>query len=115
MEKPWKSLEKKPFPALPQDFGRNFTGDPLVKIPWVRRDLSGPKLLVMEWIDGIRCAGSHGAHGRMGSMAYVHMGPVLFMRMGSLWAGHGIKSSSRLRLECNPLRAHTCIVRCAGL
>lgn len=39
---------------IPQDFYANFDGDPLVKIPWVRRDLSGPKVLVMEWIDGIR-------------------------------------------------------------
>lgn len=29
--------------------------DPTVKIPWVRRDLSGNRVLVMEWIDGIRC------------------------------------------------------------
>ena len=26
-----------------------------MKIPWVRQDLCGPQLLVMEWIDGIRC------------------------------------------------------------
>ena len=26
-----------------------------MKIPWVRRDLSGPRVLTMEWIDGIRC------------------------------------------------------------
>lgn len=37
------------------DFGANFRGDKYVKIPWIRRDLSGPKVLVMEWIDGIRC------------------------------------------------------------
>lgn len=36
------------------DFYANFENDPNVKIPWVRRDLSGPKVLVMEWIDGIR-------------------------------------------------------------
>jgi hypothetical protein len=28
----------------PQDFYANFEGDPLVKIPWVRRDLSGPQV-----------------------------------------------------------------------
>ena len=39
----------------PQDFGRNYAGDPKVKIPWVRRDLSGGRILVMEWIDGLRC------------------------------------------------------------
>lgn len=38
-----------------QDFGKNFAGDSKVKIPWVRRDLCGPRLLVMEWVDGIRC------------------------------------------------------------
>ena len=38
-----------------QDFYRNFANDPKVKIPWVRRDLCGPRVLTMEWIDGIRC------------------------------------------------------------
>ena len=38
-----------------EDFGANFKNDANVKIPWVRRDLSGPKVLVMEWIDGVRC------------------------------------------------------------
>ena len=38
-----------------QDFHRNFRGDPKVKIPWVRRDLSGGRMLTMEWIDGLRC------------------------------------------------------------
>jgi predicted unusual protein kinase regulating ubiquinone biosynthesis (AarF/ABC1/UbiB family) len=38
-----------------EDFGANFKNDPIVKIPWVRRDISGPKVLVMEWIDGVRC------------------------------------------------------------
>ena len=38
-----------------QDFGRNFANDPTVKIPWVRPDLCGARVLVMEWIDGLRC------------------------------------------------------------
>lgn len=38
-----------------QLFQQNFKDDPTVKIPWVRRDLSGRKVIVMEWIDGIRC------------------------------------------------------------
>lgn len=38
-----------------QDFHRNFLNDPKVKIPWVRRDLCGKRVLVMEWIDGVRC------------------------------------------------------------
>ena len=37
------------------DFGRNFAGDPTVKIPWVRPDLTARRVLVMEWIDGMRC------------------------------------------------------------
>ncbi len=38
-----------------EDFRYNFRDDPYVKIPWVKRELSGPNVLVMEWIDGIRC------------------------------------------------------------
>ena len=38
-----------------EDFRNNFKGDSQVKIPWIRTDLSGPQVLVMEWIDGIRC------------------------------------------------------------
>ena len=43
-----------------EDFRANFANDEYVKIPWVRRDLSGPKVLVMEWIDGIRCTDVEG-------------------------------------------------------
>jgi hypothetical protein len=38
-----------------EDFYQNFKDDPSVKIPLVYRDLSGPQVLVMEWIDGVRC------------------------------------------------------------
>ncbi|KAE9586483.1 putative cadmium-transporting ATPase [Lupinus albus] len=38
-----------------EDFLENFKNDPTVKIPLVYRQLSGPRVLVMEWIDGIRC------------------------------------------------------------
>ncbi|ERM93687.1 uncharacterized aarF domain-containing protein kinase At4g31390, chloroplastic isoform X2 [Amborella trichopoda] len=37
------------------DFLENFKNDPTVKIPKVYKDLSGARVLVMEWIDGIRC------------------------------------------------------------
>lgn len=40
---------------LLQDFLDNFKDDPTVKIPWVRRDLCCPRVLVMEWINGRRC------------------------------------------------------------
>eukprot|EP00850_Spirogloea_muscicola_P013890 SM000096S24919 [mRNA] locus=s96:504103:508108:- [translate_table: standard] len=38
-----------------EDFYENFRNDPTVKIPLVYKGLSGPTVLVMEWIDGIRC------------------------------------------------------------
>lgn len=38
-----------------EDFLENFKDDPTVKIPQVYRKLSGSRVLVMEWIDGIRC------------------------------------------------------------
>ena len=34
-----------------------------MKIPWVRRDLSGGRILVMEWIDGLRCTDPKGIQG----------------------------------------------------
>eukprot|EP00271_Cylindrocystis_brebissonii_P015644 TRINITY_DN385_c0_g5_i1.p1 TRINITY_DN385_c0_g5~~TRINITY_DN385_c0_g5_i1.p1 ORF type:complete len:753 (+),score=111.06 TRINITY_DN385_c0_g5_i1:427-2685(+) len=38
-----------------QSFYENFFNDPTVKIPRVYRELSGELVLVMEWIDGVRC------------------------------------------------------------
>ncbi|EOA16162.1 hypothetical protein CARUB_v10004295mg [Capsella rubella] len=38
-----------------EDFLENFKDDPTVKIPRVYKNLCGPRVLVMEWIDGIRC------------------------------------------------------------
>ncbi|KAJ6830805.1 putative aarF domain-containing protein kinase, chloroplastic [Iris pallida] len=38
-----------------EDFLENFESDPTVKIPQVYKQLSGSRVLVMEWIDGIRC------------------------------------------------------------
>lgn len=38
-----------------EEFERNFRNDASVKIPWVRMDLCNQNMLVMEWIDGIRC------------------------------------------------------------
>ena len=31
-----------------------------MKIPWVRPDLCGSRMLVMEWIDGMRCTDPEG-------------------------------------------------------
>lgn len=38
-----------------EDFIVNFKNDPTVKIPLVYTKFSGSRVLVMEWIDGIRC------------------------------------------------------------
>lgn len=38
-----------------EDFIENFKNDPTVKIPRVYRQRCGQRVLVMEWIDGIRC------------------------------------------------------------
>jgi len=38
-----------------REFYANFRSDVRVRIPYVYSDLSGPKVLVMEWIDGVRC------------------------------------------------------------
>lgn len=38
-----------------EDFYENFKVSTTVKIPFVYKKLSGQRVLVMEWIDGIRC------------------------------------------------------------
>jgi predicted unusual protein kinase regulating ubiquinone biosynthesis (AarF/ABC1/UbiB family) len=64
-----------------EDFGRNFAGDPTVKIPWVRRDLSGRRVLVMEWIDGLRCTDPAGiAASGIDVDAFIRSGVVAGLR-----------------------------------
>ena len=64
-----------------QDFGRNFATDPTVKIPWVRADLSGPRVLVMEWIDGLRCTDPAGiAASGIDVDAFIRSGVVAGLR-----------------------------------
>ncbi|MCO5609155.1 hypothetical protein L7F22_063377 [Adiantum nelumboides] len=43
-----------------RDFLENFKDDATVKIPEVYQELSGERVLVMEWIDGIRCTDPQG-------------------------------------------------------
>ena len=38
-----------------RDFKRNFSDDPSVQIPGVYQELSSPRVLVMDWQDGVRC------------------------------------------------------------
>ena len=42
------------------DFYQNFENDPVVKIPKFYKELSGSKMLTMEWIDGVRCTDARG-------------------------------------------------------
>jgi predicted unusual protein kinase regulating ubiquinone biosynthesis (AarF/ABC1/UbiB family) len=43
-----------------QDFYSNYKDDPYVKIPKVYPEYCGEQLLVMEWIDGVRCTDPEG-------------------------------------------------------
>lgn len=43
-----------------QDFYDNFKDDPYVKIPKCYREYSSQRVLVMEWIDGVRCTDPQG-------------------------------------------------------
>lgn len=64
-----------------QDFYRNFARDPKVKIPWVRRDLSGGRVLVMEWIDGMRCTDPDGIRASgLDVMDFIRSGVVTGLR-----------------------------------
>ena len=65
-----------------QDFYNNFRGDPYVKIPWVRQDLTGRTCLVMEWIDGIRCTDPAAIHAcpTINVQDFIQIGVVTGMR-----------------------------------
>ncbi|QDZ21288.1 UbiB-like protein kinase [Chloropicon primus] len=63
-----------------QDFFDNFKGDKFVKIPWVRRDLSGPELITMEWIDGTRCTDPEGIRRRVKVDEFIRVGVVSGLR-----------------------------------
>jgi predicted unusual protein kinase regulating ubiquinone biosynthesis (AarF/ABC1/UbiB family) len=64
-----------------EDFRANFAGDPMVKIPWVRRDLTTPTVLVMEWIDGVRCTDVAGLRASgLDLPAFIRTGVVSGMR-----------------------------------
>lgn len=55
-------------------------GDPTVKIPWVRTPLCGPSVLVMEWIDGIRCTNPDAIRQRLDVDEFIRCGVVSGLR-----------------------------------
>ena len=63
-----------------EDFFRNFEGDPLVKIPWVDRSLSGEQVIVMEWIDGIRCTDPEAIRRALNADDFIRVGVVSALR-----------------------------------
>lgn len=82
---PWVSIPpvtdgpRCPPPPL-QEFFNNFMGDPTVKIPWVRTSLCGPSVLVMEWIDGIRCTNPDAIRQRLDVDEFIRCGVVSGLR-----------------------------------
>lgn len=82
-----------------QDFGRNFANDPTVKIPWVRPDLCGPRVLVMEWIDGVRCTNPAGIQSSgLNVSQFIRCGVVSGLRqlLEVCWPAHAYSSCSQL-------------------
>eukprot|EP00252_Welwitschia_mirabilis_P012976 TRINITY_DN2867_c0_g1_i3.p1 TRINITY_DN2867_c0_g1~~TRINITY_DN2867_c0_g1_i3.p1 ORF type:complete len:632 (-),score=111.05 TRINITY_DN2867_c0_g1_i3:415-2310(-) len=59
-EKLFEELDYKLEARNIEDFIENFKNDPTVKIPTVYKEFSGSRVLVMEWIDGIRCTDPQG-------------------------------------------------------
>lgn len=84
-----------------QDFYRNFANDPKVKIPWVRRDLCGPRVLTMEWIDGIRCTDPNGIRGSgMDVSEFIRCGVVTGLRQLLEVLAHTCIELAALSLHC---------------
>ncbi|XRA98415.1 ABC1-like kinase 8 [Pycnococcus provasolii] len=63
-----------------EDFGRNFADDPTVKIPICYRNLSGRDVIVMEWIDGIRCTDPEAISRELDRDTFIRTGVVSGMR-----------------------------------
>lgn len=57
-----------------RDFGRNFKGDPSVKIPEPFQKASGRRVLTMEWIDGVRCTDIKGIQDSMDVEEFISVG-----------------------------------------
>jgi len=62
------------------DFYENFRDDQYVKIPWVRKDLSGPEVITMEWIDGIRCTDPEAIKRNLDVSEFIRVGVVSGLR-----------------------------------
>jgi predicted unusual protein kinase regulating ubiquinone biosynthesis (AarF/ABC1/UbiB family) len=99
-----------------EDFGANFAGDAAVKIPWVRRDLSGPKVLVMEWIDGIRCTDVEGLRtSGIDLNAFIRTGVVSGMRqLLEFGLFHGDPHPGDYLFHSSVLLLHDCTRRSNG-
>eukprot|EP01025_Chloroclados_australasicus_P008476 TRINITY_DN1300_c1_g1_i1.p1 TRINITY_DN1300_c1_g1~~TRINITY_DN1300_c1_g1_i1.p1 ORF type:complete len:625 (-),score=96.31 TRINITY_DN1300_c1_g1_i1:378-2252(-) len=63
-----------------RDFYNNFKGDKYVKIPWVRKDLSNRRMLVLEWIDGIRCTDPRAIQENVSVNEFIRTGVVAGLR-----------------------------------
>lgn len=62
------------------DFGANFAGDPYVKIPWVRPDLCARRVIVMEWINGVRCTDVEAIKRKLDINEFIRVGVVSGLR-----------------------------------
>lgn len=63
-----------------EDFYRNFKDDPTVKIPFVYREFSGQRVVVMEWIDGIRCTDPEAIRKELDVDRFIRTGVVSGLR-----------------------------------
>lgn len=62
-----------------EDFLENFKDDPTVKIPRVYKQLSGSRVLVMEWIDGIRCTDPQVLNAKYGACMLNDSGDYIYV------------------------------------
>jgi len=57
-----------------RDFRANFEGDPAVRIPRVFPELCGKRVVVMEWLDGVRCTAPGALRGDEERQAFIQRG-----------------------------------------
>ena len=57
-----------------RDFHRNFADDPRVLVPNALPELCGPRCIVMDWIDGLRCTDARAFDDEEAKQAFIKLG-----------------------------------------
>jgi predicted unusual protein kinase regulating ubiquinone biosynthesis (AarF/ABC1/UbiB family) len=103
------------------DFRRNFSQDPNVLIPEVYQEYCSPNVLVMEWVDGIRCTDPTAFESDEAKRRFITIGVESGMKQlleFGLFHGdpHPVSLARQIRVACTHFRWPACTMSalCSG-